>query len=129
LSETFQQERTADIVRALVRDEIPRRSFYGLIALNLALFFVVVYVILNVYQTQREQERQAFERTETQNVWNANLKGQIEGLKATVEFGPRISALEDVQRQQLAIIAAIANKLGIREVPDGRSSEREADTQ
>ena len=105
-----QHERVADIVRA----EFPHKPVYGLIALNLALIALLLFGATHLYRWQERQDEAAQARADTQAVWNASLVGKLEGLKATVEFGPRITALELGQRRQTEVLEAIAAKLGIK---------------
>jgi len=95
-----QHERVAD----LVRQELPHKGIYTLIAMNAALLMVLLFLGFHFWNKQQ-----------TQDQWIISLRGQIEGLKATVEFGPRITALEQGQRRQTTVLEAIASKLGVKE--------------
>ncbi len=108
---TAQHERVADIVR----QEIPHRAISGLIILNLVLLIVTVLGSYFFYNWQQLQDSDATSRAHTQDQWNVSLKGQLEGLKATVEFGPRLLALEKGQARQTVVLEAIARELGIIE--------------
>lgn len=109
----IRQERVAD----LVRREFPHRTVYFLIALNLALLVLLAVGWYSFDKWQRKQDSEAFDRQQVQDQWNTSLKGQLEGLKATVEFGPRLDALEAAQTKQTQTLDAIAEKLGIEETP------------
>ena len=100
-----QHERVADVVRR----ELPLKSISTLLAVNL----VIMLLTVAGYNWQRKQDQGLSDHKDTQAVWNANFRGQLEGLKATVEFGPRIMALEQGQLRQTAVLEAIALKLGI----------------
>ena len=93
-----QHERVAD----LVRQELPYKGIYTLIALNVAVLLVTVFLGFHFWSKQQ-----------TQDQWIVSLRGQLEGLKATVEFGPRITALEQGQYRQTTVLEAIAVELGI----------------
>ncbi len=106
---TAQRERVAD----LVRQEIPHRSIGALVILNLVLLIVTVLGSYHFYAWQQRQDFDSTARAHTQDQWNVSLKGQLEGLKATVEFGPRLLALEKGQARQTVVLEAIARELGI----------------
>jgi len=93
-----QRQRVADIVRA----ELPFKTIYSVIAVNLALILFLTFGVFHVYQ-----------RLETQELINTGLKSQIEGLKVTVEFGPRLTRLEEQQLKQTWTLELIARKLGV----------------
>ncbi len=105
-----QHERVADLVRA----EVPHKSIYGLIVLNLTLLIVLVFGSILFYRWQERQDMAAQDRAATQAQWNATFRGDMKGLALAVEFGPRIAALEQGQRRQTEVLEAIAKKLGIK---------------
>ena len=110
---SIRQERIADLVQQELTNRFPTRTLVIILALNL----VIALVAVHFYNWQRDQDRKAADHAETQMWQNKSFAGQIEGLKATVEFGPRIEALAQNQARQSAILDAIARRLEI-EVPD-----------
>ncbi len=107
----YQKERVAD----LVREEFPHKGVYSLIALNASLLLLVMFAGFHAHDWQNKQDREFYDYKETQTQWNISLKGQLEGLKATIEFGPRITALEQGMVRQTIVLESIARKLGIKE--------------
>jgi len=92
------RERIAD----LFRQEFPYKGIYTLIALNVSILLITGMLGFHFWNKQQ-----------TQDQWIVSLRGQLEGLKATVEFGPRITALERGQYRQTEVLEAIAVELGI----------------
>lgn len=109
--QSVQVQRAADIVRA----EFPHKSVYGLMTLTLTLLALTVFGAYHFYTWQQRQDAEATARAHTQDQWNVSLSGKLEGLKATVEFGPRLLALEEGQARQTVVLEAIAKELGITE--------------
>ncbi len=105
-----QQERVADIVRA----EFPYKPIYGLITLNLTLLIVLVAGSLLFYKWQERQDTVAKDTASIQSVWHSTFQRELAELTLAVELGPRITALEQGQRQQTELLESIALKLGIK---------------
>ncbi len=105
----IQRERAADIIRA----EFPHRTVYTLIALNFAIIVLGALLWYGFDKWQRKQDSQAFDRWETQAVWNSTFKAELKGLSTEIELSSRLAAIELAQDKQTAVLDAIAEKLGI----------------